>query len=167
VPTAAAPAARAAFLATCLTFGRSVFFVVLRLFVLFAFLVFDVVRARFNEDLAFVRLTLFFMILPPHNERPVAGPNLNTSGRAGLPFVSGSYHGFLLPHSPSSCFRADAAGWSTATTGLPYYRDGIFALSTVQRVPSGTIDVAPSRVREDAGGLQRNPVCTTRFRVGG
>jgi hypothetical protein len=80
VPTAAAPAARAAFLATCLTFGRSVFFVVLRLFVLFAFLVFDVVRARFNEDLAFVRLTLFFMILPPHNERPVAGPNLNTSG---------------------------------------------------------------------------------------
>jgi hypothetical protein len=92
---AAAPAARAAFLATCLTFGRSVFFVVLRLFVLFAFLVFDLVRARFNEDLAFedlafVRLTLFFMIPPSTYVRPIAGPNLNTSGRAQLPFVSGS-----------------------------------------------------------------------------
>jgi hypothetical protein len=40
---------RAAFLATSLTFGRSVFFIVLRLFVLFAFLVFDVVRARLGE----------------------------------------------------------------------------------------------------------------------
>jgi len=53
VPIAATPAAIAAFFAARLTFGRRVFFVVLRLVVLFAFLVFDLVRARFNEDLAF------------------------------------------------------------------------------------------------------------------
>lgn len=64
---AAAPAASAAFLATRLTFGRSLFFVVLRLVARFVFPVFDLVRARLNEDLAFVRLPLFFMIpASPH-----------------------------------------------------------------------------------------------------
>jgi hypothetical protein len=59
---AAAPAASAAFLATCLTFGISLFLVVLRPFVRFGFPVFDLERARFNDDLALVRLLLFFMI---------------------------------------------------------------------------------------------------------
>jgi hypothetical protein len=75
VPIAATPAARAAFLATCLAFGRRaflvlpvlfplvVFLLVAGLFALFAFLVFDLVLARFNEDLAFARLALF--MLPP------------------------------------------------------------------------------------------------------
>jgi hypothetical protein len=69
VPIAAAPAARAAFLATRLAFGRNVFFA---LVVLFDFdLVrsrfnedLDLVRPRFNEDLDLVRLTLFFIIPP-------------------------------------------------------------------------------------------------------
>jgi hypothetical protein len=69
VPIAAAPAARAAFLATRLAFGRNVFFA---LVVLLDFdLVrprfnedLDLVRPRFNEDLDLVRLTLFFMIPP-------------------------------------------------------------------------------------------------------
>jgi hypothetical protein len=64
VLTAATPAATAAFLATRLTFGRSVFFVFVGLFALVVFLVFDLLRARFSNDLAFVRLTLFFMIPP-------------------------------------------------------------------------------------------------------
>jgi hypothetical protein len=81
---AAAPAARAAFLATCLTFGRSAFFVVLWLFVRFVFPVFNLVRARFNEDLAFVRLPLFFMIPASTWERPLSGLNINISGHAKL-----------------------------------------------------------------------------------
>ena len=80
MPIAAAPAARAAFFATRLAFGRNAF---LALVVLFDFdLVrprcdedFDLVRPRFDEDLDLVglrfdedldlvRLTLFFIIPP-------------------------------------------------------------------------------------------------------
>jgi hypothetical protein len=87
-----------------LTFGRRAFFVfegvfapvvfffVLGLFALVVFLVFDLVRARFNEDLALARLTLFFMIFLPFGGRP----DLNRHGvpnrvRAGkLPTSSNS-----------------------------------------------------------------------------
>jgi hypothetical protein len=62
VPIAAIPAARAAFLATRWTFGSRVFFVFAGVLAFVVFLVFDLVRARFEADLAFVRLTLFFMI---------------------------------------------------------------------------------------------------------
>jgi len=87
VPIAATPAARAAFLATCLAFGRRAFFVLPVLFplvvfllvagrfALFDFLVFDLVFARFNEDLAFARLALF--MLPPL-WWAVAGVTLNS-----------------------------------------------------------------------------------------
>lgn len=62
MPIAATPAASAAFFATRLTFGRILFFVVLAVFVLVVLLGFDLVRARVAEDLALVRLTLFFMV---------------------------------------------------------------------------------------------------------
>jgi hypothetical protein len=62
VPIAATPAASAAFFATRLTFGRTLFFVALAAFVLVVLLGFDFVRARVDEDLALVRLTLFFMV---------------------------------------------------------------------------------------------------------
>ena len=77
MPIAATPAARAAFLATRPTFGRRaffavpdrfalvVFFFVPDLFARVVFLVFDLVLARFNEDLALVRLTLLFMNFLP------------------------------------------------------------------------------------------------------
>jgi hypothetical protein len=108
VPMAAAPAARAAFLATRLTFGRSVFFVVLRLFVLFAFLVFDLVRVRFNEDLAFVRLILFFMLPPSTYVRLIAGPNLNTSGRAELPSSPAVITVFFWPQELTAACRGSS-----------------------------------------------------------
>jgi hypothetical protein len=78
---AAAPAARAAFLATRLTFGSRVFFVFAGVLAFVVFLVFDLVRARFEADLAFVRLTLFFTIpsLGSNRWRSAlnGGPNLN------------------------------------------------------------------------------------------
>jgi hypothetical protein len=61
---AATPAARAAFLATRLTFGSRVFFAFAGVFAFVVFLVFDLARARFDADLALVRLTRFFMIPP-------------------------------------------------------------------------------------------------------
>jgi hypothetical protein len=88
VLTAATPAATAAFLATRLTFGRRVFFVFVGLFALVVFLVFDLLRARFSNDLAFVRLTLFFMI-PPVASKWLAQlwrrPNFNSPGVAAVP----------------------------------------------------------------------------------
>jgi hypothetical protein len=81
---AATPAARAAFLATCLAFGSRVFFAFAGVlaFAFVVFLVFDLARARFDVDLAFVRLTLFFIIPPlaPNSWGPplMAGPNLNS-----------------------------------------------------------------------------------------
>jgi hypothetical protein len=55
VPIAATPAARAAFFAVRLSFGRRVFFDAAPL----ALVVFGLERARFDVDLAFARLTLF------------------------------------------------------------------------------------------------------------
>jgi hypothetical protein len=71
VPIAAAPAARAAFFATRLAFGSNVFVALVVLLDFDVLLNFDLVRRRFNEDLALVRprfdedldlvrLTLFF-----------------------------------------------------------------------------------------------------------
>jgi hypothetical protein len=88
---AAAPAARAAFLATRLTFGSRVFFVFAGVLAFVVFLVFDLVRARFEADLAFVRLTLFFTIpsLGSNRWRSAlnGGPNLNAPSRAEVPFA--------------------------------------------------------------------------------
>jgi hypothetical protein len=56
---AATPAARAAFLATRLTFGSKVFFAFAGVFDFIVFLIFELARARFDADLAFVRLTRF------------------------------------------------------------------------------------------------------------
>jgi hypothetical protein len=83
-PIAATPAARAAFLATRPTFGRRAFFAVPDRFALVVFsfvsdlfapvvfLVFDLVLARFNEDLALVRLTLLFMHFLPIGGQPAS-----------------------------------------------------------------------------------------------
>jgi hypothetical protein len=99
VPIAATPAARAAFLATRLAFGRRaffvvpvlvalvVFFLVAGLFALFAFLVFDLVFARLNEDLALARLTLFFM--------NCSHLSAGTSARPTEPFTPGQSRGLL------------------------------------------------------------------------
>jgi hypothetical protein len=90
VPIAAAPAARAAFLATRLTFGSRVFFVFASVLAFVVFLVFDLVRARFEADLAFVRLTLFFMIpsLGSNRWRSTLNgvPELQCPSRAEVPF---------------------------------------------------------------------------------
>jgi len=87
---AAAPAARAAFLATRLTFGSRVFFVFAGVLAFVVFLVFDLVRARFEADLAFVRLTLFFTIpsLGSNRWRSTlnGGPGLRCPSRAEVPF---------------------------------------------------------------------------------
>jgi hypothetical protein len=67
VPIAAAPAARAAFFATRLTFGRNVFFALVVVLLDFDLVRprfnedFDLVRPRFDEDLDLARLTLFFI----------------------------------------------------------------------------------------------------------
>ena len=93
-PIAATPAARAAFLAARPTFGRRaffavpdrfalvVFFFVPDLFARVVFLVFDLVLARFNEDLALVPLTLLFMNFLPLVALP-AGNSLGAESRAG------------------------------------------------------------------------------------
>jgi len=77
---AAAPAARAAFLATRLTFGSRVFFVFAGVLAFVVFLVFDLVRARSEADLAFVRLTFsrsFPSALIGGGPRLMAARNLN------------------------------------------------------------------------------------------
>ena len=69
VPTAAKPAATAAFFATCVSFAPAleteVFFFDFTAFLVFAvFLVFALAAARFAEDLDLVRLVAFFMFSP-------------------------------------------------------------------------------------------------------
>jgi hypothetical protein len=85
---AATPAARAAFLATRLTFGSRVFFVFADVLAFVVFLVFDLVRARFDADLTFMRLTLFFMI-PSNRWRSTlnGGPEPQCPRRAEVPFA--------------------------------------------------------------------------------
>ena len=117
MPIAATPAARAAFFATRLAFGRKVFFA---LVVLFDFDLLrprfsedfdlvrprfdedlDLVRPRFDEDLDSVRLILFFIIPPSISPItvPQRAPELHSR--------SGSYHRFLLLRGPGRFLRRD------------------------------------------------------------
>jgi hypothetical protein len=69
---------RRAFFAVSGLFALVVFFFVCDLFALVVFLGFDLIRLRFNEDLALARLTLFFM----NSSHLAAGLNLNSPWRA-------------------------------------------------------------------------------------
>jgi hypothetical protein len=80
VPIAATPAATAAFFAVRLSFGRRVLFDAAPL----ALLVFGLERARFAVDLAFVRLTLFVILLPPSKRNQAQDGQ--SRGRLEVPF---------------------------------------------------------------------------------
>jgi hypothetical protein len=64
--------------------------VALALFAAVVLLAFDLVGARFDEDLAGARLTLFFMLLFLHTDEPIAGPNINGPGASKFHLHTGA-----------------------------------------------------------------------------